>query len=68
MTNDEALNLRTFNHYCNCGGGSKPLSDKHPHQQWCAQYTEYEEWIEALDRMGITIHDQLKHNLPHLYE
>jgi hypothetical protein len=67
MTNDEALNFRSYSHYCTCGGSSKPLSVKHPHQSYCPQAEEHTEWIEALDRMNMTVDQALAHIFPKLY-
>ena len=51
MTTQEALALRSFDHYCNCGGfawrrnGRDPKS---PHMAWCPQKPQYDEWVAAL--------------------
>ena len=40
----------TFENYCNCGGyawsmnGRSPL---HPHMVWCAQYAEFNAWLDT---------------------
>ena len=52
MTYDEAKNLKTFKHYCTCGGYAG-LSDRaksrHPHMSYCAQADEWEEWKTAME-------------------
>ena len=51
MKCEEAKNLKSFKNYCNCGGfawnmnGRNPL---YPHDSWCPQKKEHNEWIEAL--------------------
>jgi hypothetical protein len=60
MTLGDALKHRSFKHYCNCGGyaygmSMRSMSD-HPHMNWCAQYSEWEEWAEALRRGGFDPH------------
>ena len=65
MTIDEALSLKSYSHYCTCGGFAR--KGKHPHQNWCAQFAEYEEWIEALDKANMTPEQALKHIFPNLY-
>lgn len=51
MTREEAENLKTFTHYCTCGGFAWQLNDRperDPHQRWCPQKEEYIEWYDAL--------------------
>lgn len=52
MTKDEAEKLKTFKHYCTCGGyahqmSGRPASD--PHMDWCPQKEEYREWYKAIN-------------------
>lgn len=51
MTRDAALNLRSFKHYCTCGGYAWQLNGRDqesPHTHWCPQYEEYRAWRLAL--------------------
>lgn len=51
MTHQEALDLKTFQHYCNCGGFAWTMNGRpqeQPHMSWCAQFDEYAEYWEAL--------------------
>ena len=51
MTKDEALNLKTFDHYCTCGGFAHSMNGRdarNPHMDWCPQAKQYSEWYEAL--------------------
>lgn len=51
MTRDEALALKSFQHYCMCGGFAYELNGRDPrdpHMAWCPQREEYSEWYEAL--------------------
>jgi len=51
MTRDEALNLKTFKHYCTCGGFAWTMNGRDPehcHKAWCPQFDEYKEWWDAL--------------------
>lgn len=51
MTKEEALALKSFKHYCNCGGYAWQMNgrqEERPHMDWCPQYAEYEEWRQAL--------------------
>jgi hypothetical protein len=61
MTHKEAVNLKAFKNYCNCGGFSH-MSNKakstDPHYTWCAQYKEYNEWKNALDGI-VSAHAEL---------
>jgi hypothetical protein len=53
MTYEEAVALKTFVNYCNCGGFAASMNGrnpKHPHMSWCAQYAEWEEYQAALER------------------
>ena len=59
MTKQEAIDLKSFKNYCNCGGyawstreliyGTNKLPKDHPHYMWCNQYQEWEEWKRALE-------------------
>lgn len=51
MTKEEAENLKSFDHYCTCGGfahsmNGRPKSD--PHMNWCPQKPQYDDWYKAL--------------------
>lgn len=51
MTKEEAEKLRSFDHYCTCGGfahsmNGRPESD--PHMSWCPQKLQYDEWYKAM--------------------
>ena len=51
ISRDEAMALRTFDHYCTCGGFAWPLSGRdpaRPHMDWCPQRQQYNEWWDAL--------------------
>jgi hypothetical protein len=49
MTADEAVKLRSFKNYCNCGGyGGMKNTAAMPHESWSAQRTEWLEWYTAL--------------------
>lgn len=51
MTHDEAVNLKTFKHYCTCGGFAWNLNGRpkeQPHLAWCPQLEEYADWYQAL--------------------
>lgn len=51
MTKTEAQALRSFKHYCSCGGFAHQMNGRpanQPHMTWCPQYHEYAEWYEAL--------------------
>lgn len=51
MTHEEAKNLKTFRHYCNCGGFAWQMNgrpESQPHMPWCPQFHEYAEWYSAL--------------------
>ena len=50
MTHDEALKLRSFKHYCTCGGYAWRMNgrpEEQPHMDWCPQHDEYAEWFQA---------------------
>ncbi len=50
MTKEEAQNLKTFKHYCSCGGTARSNNDpRRPHLHWCPQKDEYNEWYDALN-------------------
>jgi|JFJP01.1.fsa_nt_gi hypothetical protein len=51
MTPGEALELKTFDHRCTCGGyaytfNGRPPMD--PHMSWCPQRAQFMEWQAAL--------------------
>lgn len=51
MTYDEAVNLKSYKNYCNCGGYaglSERAKSSHPHMTWCTQYAEFEERAAAI--------------------
>lgn len=51
MTKEEEKNLKSFKHYCNCGGYAWTMNGRpkeQPHMHWCSQVKEYEEWYKAL--------------------
>ena len=53
MTYEEAVNMKTYRNYCNCGGYasmSERTQSKTPHVTWCAQYEEFMAREEALHR------------------
>ncbi len=53
MTYEEAVNLKSYSHYCNCGGYASSMNGRdssNPHATWCAQYKEFEERQAALTR------------------
>jgi hypothetical protein len=53
MTREEAKNLRTFAHYCTCGGYAWSMNgrpESQPHMAWCPQREEYAAWWNALNR------------------
>lgn len=55
MTPDEAKNLKTFRHYCTCGGYaglSERAKSRHPHMSWCPQREEWEEWKAAMEKFN----------------
>ena len=52
MTYEEAKNLKSFTHYCTCGGYAHTMNGrdlKQPHMSWCPQFHEYAEWVAALN-------------------
>lgn len=54
MTHEEALMLKSFKHYCMCGGYAWDMNGRdpeQPHMSWCPQREEYGEWREALKRL-----------------
>lgn len=51
MTKTEAENLKTFKHYCTCGGFAHQMNGRNPatrHMDWCPQKEEYDEWYKAM--------------------
>jgi len=51
MTKEEALNLKSFQNYCTCGGFAFSMNGrnpKRPHMDWCPQREEYNEWYDAI--------------------
>jgi hypothetical protein len=51
MTREQAQALKSFKHYCNCGGFAWQMngrSQEQPHMDWCPQYDEYAEWWAAM--------------------
>lgn len=56
MTYEEALNLKSFKHRCNCGGfawGMNGREAREPHMQWCPQAIEYKEWYNAINKIEV---------------
>jgi hypothetical protein len=55
MTKDEAIGLKSFTHYCTCGGyawRTNGRPEAQPHMTWCPQYNEYSEWYDAIHSEG----------------
>jgi len=53
MTYEEAINLKTFKHYCMCGGFAWSMNgrnEEQPHMEWCPQLEEYIEYRQALKK------------------
>jgi hypothetical protein len=51
MTKEQAEQLKTFDHYCTCGGFAWQLngrSKENPHMSWCPQKQQYDAWYTAL--------------------
>ncbi len=50
MTYEEAINLKSYKHYCTCGGfaHSKNGLESGTHTEWCPQREEYEEYVKAI--------------------
>jgi len=51
MTYEEAVNLKSFKHYCTCGGFAHQMNGRdpnNPHMSWCPQDEEYREYRAAL--------------------
>ena len=51
MTYDEAKNLKSFKHSCNCGGSAWNMNGRNParpHMSWCPQIEEYNEWFDLV--------------------
>jgi len=51
MTREGALNLKSFKHYCICGGYAYEMNGRNPedpHTYWCPQREEWMEWKDAL--------------------
>jgi hypothetical protein len=50
MTHDDAVKLKSFKHYCNCGAFAKHSDERSAtmHQTWCPQFDEYSEWHKAM--------------------
>lgn len=51
MTKAEALALRSFAHYCTCGGYAWSMhcrDVRRPHLEWCPQRAEHAAWVDAL--------------------
>jgi hypothetical protein len=52
VTLEEALALRSFDHYCTCGGfAAGTMNDRdpaNPHMRWCPQKPQYDEWYAAI--------------------
>lgn len=52
MTHEEAVALKSFDHYCNCGGFVRGMGGTvaDPHMTWCPQRPQYLEWFEAMNK------------------
>ena len=51
MTKEEAENLKSFDHYCTCGGFAHSINgrpESNPHMSWGPQKPQYDEWYKAL--------------------
>lgn len=51
MTRQQAEALKSFKHYCTCGGFAWTMNGRpqeQPHMEWCPQRDEYTEWRAAL--------------------
>lgn len=51
MTYEDAINLKSFKHYCTCGGYAWQMNgrpESRPHLDWCPQLKEHAEWWDAL--------------------
>lgn len=51
MTREEALNLKTFNEYCTCGGFAWSMNGRdprNPHTDYCPQREQYNEWYRLV--------------------
>lgn len=51
MTLEEATALKSFKHYCTCGGFASSMNGRDPadpHMHWCPQDQEYRAWYRAL--------------------
>ena len=51
MTRSEAENLKSFDHFCTCGGYAYTMNGRDPryaHMEWCPQATQYLEWYCAM--------------------
>jgi len=55
MTREEAEKLKTFDHYCTCGGYASNMNGRNseqPHMEWCPQLPQWMEWKAALQEQG----------------
>lgn len=49
MTYEEAVSLKSFAHYCNCGAAHDPSrTGPNQHAHWCPQAEEYAAWWTAI--------------------
>jgi hypothetical protein len=51
VTYEQAINLKSFQHHCQCGGYAWNFNgrdEEQPHMSWCPQFDEYAEWRAAL--------------------
>lgn len=51
MKVEEAIKLKGFKEYCNCGGSSWNMNGRnplYPHLHYCPQLEEHNDWIKAL--------------------
>lgn len=51
MTPEEAKALKSFRHYCTCGGFAWQMNKRQqsdPHMRWCPQDLEYRLWYQAM--------------------
>lgn len=49
MTYEEAVSLKSFAHYCNCGAAHDPSrTGPNQHAHWCPRAEEYAAWWTAI--------------------
>lgn len=53
MTKEQALALKSFDHYCTCGGFAHSMNardPRRPHMDWCPQKEQYNAWFDAMNQ------------------